>query len=242
MNKEQYFNKHLPKWCQMLVWGEPVTHEQAMEIIIRTDSFFEYASGNNQKFNESLKNKIGFVDWFDFEKQYPDREFKFDKYNEYMKFEEEFRNSIKYINTEFVNNSWISCCFIGGVHGWCHPTGEIGYVDNIGKYPSVEEVYNEWVLLSKEFPFLNLYVTLMSGEGCEDERHPVVTMKVENGIVTFIEAILPENPPRRRNNSNGNDIDIVSLISGRGQRVENYFTEDYIVEWFNKIKDKYKQD
>lgn len=234
MNNEQYFNKYLPKWCQMLVWGESVTHEQAMEIIIRTDSFFEYASGNNHKFNESLKIKLN----------YPDNDYNmpYEKWNEYYESKEKFDKSVKRITTEFVNNSWISCCFIGGVHGWCHPTGEIGYVDNIGKYPSVEEVYNEWMLLSKEFPFLNLYVTLMSGEGCEDDSYPVVTMKVENGIVEFIEAILPENPPRRRNNSNGNDIDIVSLIGGYGQRIENYFTEDYIVEWFENVKDKYKED
>jgi hypothetical protein len=50
MKKQEFFNLYLPKWPGLLVVGKPVTREQAMEIIIRTDSL--WFSTNDYKFSK----------------------------------------------------------------------------------------------------------------------------------------------------------------------------------------------
>jgi len=43
-NMSYLFERSLPKWPQMLVTGSPVSEEQALEIIRRTDNFFRLPS------------------------------------------------------------------------------------------------------------------------------------------------------------------------------------------------------
>ena len=97
-----------------------------------------------------------------------------------------------YIETEYVWNNWVSSCFIGGPHGWCHPDGTIGYSTNVGKWPEVSDVYDDWTKLAEAFPFLEVEATLMSGEDCEIFTEPVVSMLIRNGTVELID-------PKERN-------------------------------------------
>lgn len=53
MTKEQAFEIGLPKWPQCVIFGNPVTKEQALEIIRRTDNFFNGYFGNNHEFDNS---------------------------------------------------------------------------------------------------------------------------------------------------------------------------------------------
>lgn len=172
------FDLALPKWPQMKVLGEKIEKEQALEIIRRTDTFFSYPSGNNHSYIKSVVDKLKMPH--------------FNKKKEET-FEANFKNREKwlerwgYITTEYVHNTWISSAFIGGPYGWCHPDGTIQYGNNVGKWPSVEQVYNEWSILAKEFPFIKLDVTLMDGEECEENIQPVTSMRVEDGKVCFVE-------------------------------------------------------
>lgn len=97
--------------------------------------------------------------------------------------QDKIREALGFITTEYVSNSWASCAFIYGPHGWCSPDGTILYVDNVGKWPSVQDVFNDFVILAKAFPYVALTATLMNGEECEEGILPVITFVVENGSV-----------------------------------------------------------
>ena len=156
----------LPKWSQMLVYGKDISESQALEIIRRTDDFFVWNFGGNDKnFNEQL--------------------------NEILKRPEDvdiWREKWQALKLSYCSNRWVSSSFIYGPSGWCHPNGKIEFNHNIGKYPTVEEVYEDWSKIAKNFKFLDLNVILMSGESCEEgETLPLVDMKVSEGEVYFIE-------------------------------------------------------
>lgn len=170
----------LPKWPQMIVTGTKVTKEQAEEIIRRTDSFYTWGLGNNHWFIEEAKIALCLP-------EEPEGRLGTDEYfklaNEYYEKKNAFLEAIGFINTNYVENDWISCSCFGGPHGWCHPDGEIGYCNNIGKWPSVEEVFNDFVKIAAAWPFLELEVTLMNKEECEEDSKPVVSFLIRNGTV-----------------------------------------------------------
>lgn len=171
----------LPKWPQMLVTGRPVTVEQAQEIIFLTDDFLtdasEHSGGNCLEFNKYYRELAG-LNQLQVERQYPEGHTFRDVDWERMY---QLRNSLGIIHTEYVRNDWASCSFIGGPHGWCRPDGTISFSDNVGKWPSIEEILDDWTGLARAFPFLDLHVTLMSGESCDDDSEPVINIRVLNG-------------------------------------------------------------
>lgn len=177
-------NIQLPKWPQMLVTGKRITQEQADEIIFRTDIFltdaYEHAGGNNRQFNVQYRNDAG-LDRFQEPKQITEGH-KFMSTN--WEKQSKLWQLLGVIRTNYVKNDWASCSFIGGPHGWCHPDGTISFSDNVGKWPSVREIYDEWSEIAHTFQFLDLHDTLMSGESCEDTE-PLVNLRVVNGEVTL---------------------------------------------------------
>lgn len=174
---------NLPKWSQMIVTGKPVTIEQAKDIIFRTDPFLhnlsEYSGGNNQLFNEAMRLNSGMLR-LEESLQAADNAPWAERFELLRKWQE----AMGMVSTTYVTNDWASCCFIGGPHGWCNPDGRIYFSDNIGKWPSVEEVVEDWKTLVAAFPFLDLTATLMSGESCEEDAVPVCTITVQDGVVT----------------------------------------------------------
>lgn len=223
----------LPKWPQMLVTGVPVSEEQALEIIRRTDTFFTWGGGNNRAFNnmvhETLRMPVN-----DSYEQYPGCE-QFKSFDDYWAAKEKWREKWGLVDTEYVINSWISCSFVGGPHGWCHPDGTIGFSDNVGKWPSVEEVYNDWVILAKEFPFLDIGVTLMNGESCEDDISPVVSFVVKDGTV---EVVDPDkiNVHEKHQLPEQTDHLMVLYALLRDNSVENAIPMDVIRGWQKYLK------
>lgn len=218
MNKEEAFNVGLPKWPQCVINGEKITEEQALEIIRRTDRFFFGYDGNNREFNKKAKEILHVVDFED----YRSEDFHI-AWEEYTKAKEEFDKVWGLVDTEYLHNSWISCCWVGGYHGWCHPDGTIGYCNNIGKWPSVEDVYNDLCMLGKEFPFLNLTCTLMNKEESEPDIDSLVSMWLHDGEVEFIDTI----PVK--------EIKITGITFGLRMGRENYFTLDQLQEMADKV-------
>lgn len=214
MNKENAFNIGLPKWPQCVINGTKITEEQALEIIRRSDSFFYGGRGNDESFNKAAERIFRVPYPFDLSMEWED----------YIKEKEEFADKWGLIEeTEYLHNSWISCCWVGGYHGWCHPDGTIAYCNNIGKWPSVEDVYNDLCIIGKHFPFLNLTLTLMNAEECEEGRESLVSMKLDNGEVSFIDTI-----PFKELEFNG-----IPLGFRMGQ--EKYFKLDDLQKWADKI-------
>jgi hypothetical protein len=153
----------------MIVSGVPVTVEQALEIIRRTDNFFQHPGylGNDRKFNERLMARFRIPGSWEAR--------------------EGWSTDWGVIQTEYVTNSWIACAYIYGPHGWCHPDGVIGFVDNVGKWPTVKDILEEWTLLAEAFPFLDVGVTLMDREHCEDGGVPLVSIRVLYGTCTLVD-------------------------------------------------------
>lgn len=180
--EEQLLSLGLPKWPQMLTTGKSVTVEQAKEIIRRTDSFFVWGGGNAHDYNKRVRARLGMLpEVQDLPNDDPRRS------NLKLLFDEEdaWRERWGVLATEYVHNSWISCAYVGGPHGWCHPDGQIGFVDNIGKYPSVTAVLAAWRKLAAAFPYLEIGATLMDGEYCEEALRPIVSVEVRDGTATL---------------------------------------------------------
>jgi len=182
---EKFFNRHLPKWPGILVKGEKVTIDQAKEIIIRTDDL--RFSSNDREFDkqlnfevfgiqtngwnltESVKAEKGIID-----------------FHEIWDWIEKKLSRYKPLSLNYLENSRVVSSWVGGPKGWCDWKGNISASNyNIGKYPSVEDVYNEWCLIAKEFPFLDLKAQLLNCEMCEDDAVPEVVVEyvVKNGLV-----------------------------------------------------------
>lgn len=167
---------YLPKWPQMIVTGDDVTLDQASEIIRRTDSFFVWGGGNYHEWIDTVNKLTEVVTIWNSS---------YDTYDEFCQARHDWESKWQYIECEYVTNDWISCAFIYGPHGWCHPDGHIGYCDNVGKWPSIDEITEDWKKLATAFPFLNLTITLMNGENCEYNAMPVVHMVVRDGDVSI---------------------------------------------------------
>jgi len=187
---------YLPKWPEMAVWGKPVTVEQAKDIILRTDSFLSdvngFGGGNNKQWSAWARRELGFQHLVEDESE--------GHWNRKEGVQEKLRAAIGFVETEYVHNTWAASCYIYGPYGWCKPDGTIWYEDNIGKYPSAREVFEEWQKLASAFPYLDLTVTLFSGESEEDDSSPVVSFRVQGGQVTILDkpTIPTERPVPQR--------------------------------------------
>lgn len=224
MTKEQTFNIGLPKWPQCVIWGDVVTEEQALEIIRRTDTFFDGYNGNNREFNEKAYDICKCPQMKNYDNQ--NSENRIDGISKYFSDCDDFKKRWGYIETSYIHNDWISCCWVGGPHGWCHPDGTIGFQNNIGKWPDVEDVYNDLEILAKEFPFLHMYCTLMDGEESE-AQNSLISFEIENGKVDIIETI-----PKERLEYKGVPFSFIGLGN------ENYFNLSQIQKWADKIYNK----
>lgn len=194
MSDTLLLNVGLPKWPQMYTTGMPVSEEQAKEIIRRTDFFFVSGfGGNDHEYNFAVKMLLGMpLGWSD---KYVAERYRV-KVDENRSWEaaDEWRKKWGVLATSYVRNDWVSCAFIFGPHGWCHPTGEIGFVDNVGKWPSVGDILEDWQTIATAFTFLDIGVSVMSMEEGEDEnpaegriREPLVSIVVKDGQATLVQ-------------------------------------------------------
>lgn len=163
----------LGKWPAMVVVGKTVSKERAAEILLRTQT---YPISTNEKDFEKAINKIV----FGIEKRWP----------EFEPHSEECRQNLSKLQPivlEYVHNSQVASCWIGGPHGWCNWDGTIGCSNyNIGKWPSTKVIREEWKKIAKAFPFLELTCQLYGDETHKVEENnlfPVVEYVVKNGKV-----------------------------------------------------------
>ena len=153
------FEKGLPKWPALVVKGKPVTEDQAMEVIVRTDNF--YFGCNDREWERIINGiiydiEISSIHSKDFETQFK-KKYGIENQSDYYAKQEELKELYPPLDLAYITNSRIASSWIGGPHGWCSWNGKIGCSNyNIGKWPSVEEVYNDWVKVAEAFKFLDL--------------------------------------------------------------------------------------
>lgn len=214
----------------MLVHGDKVTKEQALEIIRRTDTFFLRGYGGNARdFNKAAWEILRYP-------QHPSGD------HDWCEVENARGGWLKewgIVETEYVHNSWISSSYIGGPYGWCNPSGVIHYTDNIGKWPSATDVYTDWLVLAKAFPFLNLTAILMDGEQFEDDREtkPVIGFFVANGRVEILwdPSHVHWIPIVKELSSAEEMIRDFSVLVNNPQARECYFSLEQIKAWRDQV-------
>ena len=171
---------HLIKWPQCVIVGKPVTIEQAKDILVRTDMFFKGFGGNAVSYNQDIWKEIGIEYSYDIK-----------DWVAYYKQKNAFWKKHKIIELEYLDNGYISNCYVGGCHGWCHPNGTIHFRENIGKWPEWNEIYKECKAIAKAFPYLDMQVYLFNQEhDCEDmydyPKQCVGGFKIKNGKVYLL--------------------------------------------------------
>lgn len=170
--KQDVFNISLPKWPCLLVVGKKVTEDQANKILLMTDSHipdFRYAS-NARRMNKLACAVFGI----------PSDEDGDEHYRKLL----QLRKRLNLVELSYLSNSMICSSFIGGPHGWLKWDGTVGCNSyNIGKWPSVSEVFSDWKRIARRFPELDLECQLLSGESCEDGTFPLVRFVVKRGVV-----------------------------------------------------------
>lgn len=156
----------LPKWSRIVISGRDVTKDQAAEIILRTDGL--YFSCNDDEWKRQLHQCLGIKN--------------LDNYFEELQI---IKEKLKILDLDYLRNRQIASSYIFGPHGWCSWEGKIGCDGyNIGKYPTVESVLEEWKLIANTWKFLDLKCQLWDGEYYEEESRPVIEFIVKNGEVT----------------------------------------------------------
>ncbi len=118
------------------------------------------------------------------------KKIKKDDWNAYYEFKEKIESKYDPLDLSYLQNSRIVSSWIGGPHGWCDWNGKI-YTSNynIGKWPSIEEVYNDWIKIAEAFPYLELKCQLMNHEAGEEDAEvtPVVEFSIKKGKVEIYE-------------------------------------------------------
>lgn len=143
----------LTKWPRLLVVGDSVTEEQANEILVRTDQW--YLTSNDKGWTGSIAFLVGGTGAMD--KMYGGLT---------PQARQDLREELGALGLSYMYNSRIVSSFVGGPHGWCDWDGQIGCSTyNIGKWPSLEEVTEDWCKIAEAFPYLNLHSQLITDEG-----------------------------------------------------------------------------
>ena len=172
---------HLTKWPKLIVVGDSVTPEQAMEIIIRTQCV-DFFHSNERAWQEIVKAAFAMPEFPSLND--PDPEVNRATLAAYQAADMAARESMGILDIEYLHNARILSSWIGGPHGWCDWDGTIGCANyNIGKWPEESEVTAEWVRIAAAFPFLNLQAQLITDEG---EGYIATQHSVSFGHVTLI--------------------------------------------------------
>lgn len=200
MSNNELMNRGLPKWPGLLVSGTRVTEERAAEIIIRTSHWMPFT--NDRAWEDEVREISGYPD-IEYPKQNPD-----ESDDDYMtrrrghydilrSARDEWEGKYGILNIGYLNNCRIASAWIFGPHGWIDWNGSVFCnTFNIGKWPSVESVYQEWETIAQAFPWLYLRSQLLDQEIDEDgEARPVVEFVVHDGTVDLVEPKEPIHRP-----------------------------------------------
>ncbi len=194
------------KWPAMLITGEKVTEEQAIDIIIRTDEAVVnpniYTFGNNENFGTQWAKLIDVC-------------YGFDEY-EYSRLE-----CANFVSLEYLYNNLLSSCWVGGSTSWIWEDGSIFRFSNIGNWPSTEEVFDELKRIAQAFPYLKLKVTLFDEQVMPDfyiRGQKIVDAEYENVLDKALCSFTVENGD----------------VTYHNEPFEDHFSRDLIPESFNK--------
>lgn len=200
--------RDLTKWPRLIVVPEkpePVTRQQANEILLRTNG--PYFGSNDRAWERSIADVLGIAmtwrevpgmpggGWWDMT---------------YASASEWYK-SIGGLDLHYLVNSRIVSAWIGGPHGWLDWDGNVGCSTwNIGKWPSYEEVQEDWSAIAAAFPYLDLHAQLITDEG---EGDVAGQWRVVGGRAALVEPVARFEPLEL------SEADVLMRVLGRhGER------------------------
>lgn len=170
------------KWPGLLVQGDKITEDQANELLLRTSTYLQPSH-----FGSYADDALALVQRLRPELEPP-------RYEDTFPYD--FLYPLKSIHN--LENARINSSWVGGKHGWVDWDGSVRSNNyNIGKWPSAESVFSQWVAIARAFPWLNLRCQLLNCEMSEAAEKPAgeveVTVEyvVSDGNVTMT---APEDP------------------------------------------------
>jgi hypothetical protein len=178
--------RDLTKWPRLIVVPdkpEPVTREQANEILLRTNG--PYFAVNDGAWEKAIADVLGIE-----MTQRTAGDFAY--WDMSWKSASEWYASIGGLDLHYLHNSRIMSAWIGGPHGWLDWDGVIGCSTwNIGKWPEYEEVSEDWSAIAAAWPFLDLHAQLITDEG---DGEVAAQWRVADGTAALVEPIARFEP------------------------------------------------
>lgn len=174
--------RDLTKWPRLVVVPdkpEPLSREQANEILIRTCS--PYFFSNDHGWERQVRDILG----------HPHRDSiegpSAGNVRAWIDAEREWADSLGILDLQYCHNSQIISAWIGGPHGWCDWDGNLGCSTwNIGKWPAHDNVTEDWEKIAAAFPYLDLYVQCITDEG---EGDVAGQWRVTGGKAALVEPV-----------------------------------------------------
>jgi hypothetical protein len=199
----------LPKYGKMLVTGTPVTPEQALEIIFRTDYVHQFGEYGDERFpiGEAKQHLV--------------------------------------VEAWHARMDWFNSYSGGGGWGWLRPDGQISYGGNFSRMAEVEEIYADWKLVAKAFPFLEVNITLFNDEAGTEakpfwrnsywlgeyeslEFRPMVSMQIKAGKIKLVDPLFTDV---HKNDQPPTEAYVIpaELADAKDPRA---ISRDRLLEWF----------
>ena len=174
--------RDLTKWPRLIVIPakpEPLTREQANEILIRTNSPYLYS--NDHAWERTVREILGHPRKSSTEGPSAGG------IRAWIEAEEEWRAGLGILDLHYLYNSRIMSAWIGGPKGWVDWDGNVGCSTwNIGKWPSYEEVQEDWDAIAAAFPYLDFHAQLITDEGDGDVA---AQWRIADGKAAMVEPI-----------------------------------------------------
>jgi hypothetical protein len=203
----------LPKWPGLVVQGKRVTEKQAAEILIRTSGLDFWS--NDQELEAELRGIFGLASEMDMY-EIEDKDDRLRAMRKHWDDVDALRERYGILSLKYLRNSQIVSTFIGGPHGWLNWSGDVfTNTYNIGKWPEVETVAEEWAAIAEAFPYLDLTCQLQSGETSEGGTVPVVEYVVKDGHV-IVQPITASLAPTV-STLDQNVVGLVASLNGYGR-------------------------
>jgi len=156
------------KWPAVVISGKPVTRDQALDIIVRTDTFTDDVTspyhGNDRDWLHQVHTSLGLgrlAKAAALNTCTPEAEVARD-YT--YKLREDIRRGLGHLRlaADGLANARVVSSYIWGRHGWCDFDGQISGVTNVGKWPDNQSVIDELLKITDAFPYLEFAATVFN--------------------------------------------------------------------------------
>lgn len=168
------YDVELPKWPLLMVRGRNIRPEQADLVIIRTSWIGGGVHCNERKWTKKVCRAFGVTA----------DPYSSESWGQWERVAEE----LGVLDVQYIHNDRIATYSASGPRGWVSWGGQVFCrgMTLLSKWPTVEDVTDDWRKIAHAFPFLDLTAQLVAEELDEsfervESYRPLVAWRVANG-------------------------------------------------------------